>query len=210
MGRLLDLAEGQWGLFTRQQAQLADVGPSTLARLARDELLERVAHGVYRLRGGPPTDHLELKAAWLQLDSGMPAWERVLAPGLAVVSHQSAARLHGIDIGPDQHEFTVPLRRQTRRADVRLRRGIVPGVDWLLLDDLPVTTPARLVLDLLIDWEDPHSVAPIAAAILQEGLDTPAGVAECIAPLARRYGFRRGAGQALLELLLEAPLSPSP
>ncbi len=50
--RLFDVAEGQWGLCTRQQAQQAGVGASSLARLTHDGLLERVAHGVYRVRGG--------------------------------------------------------------------------------------------------------------------------------------------------------------
>src|SRR5262245_51657134 len=95
---------------------------STLARLAFDAAaVERLAHGVYRLRGAPPVDHVELRVAWLQLAPGVPAWERT--PDTGVVSHRSAASLYGLGHLPaDVHEFTLPTRRQSRRPDVRLHR----------------------------------------------------------------------------------------
>jgi Transcriptional regulator, AbiEi antitoxin len=73
---LASLAEDQWGLFTRQQAAAAGLAWTTLSRLAAGGAAERVAHGVYRLRGSPPADDLALRAAWLQLAPEAPAWER--------------------------------------------------------------------------------------------------------------------------------------
>lgn len=80
---------------------------STLARLAADAAaIERVAHGVYRLRGAPPADHLNLRAAWLQLAPGVPAWQRTSDTG--VVSHRSAASMYGLGHLPaDIHEFST-------------------------------------------------------------------------------------------------------
>jgi hypothetical protein len=66
-------------------------------------------------RSGPPCAPCGLApaCAWV------PAWER--APDQGVVSHRSAAALYGLGHLPaDRHEFTLPTRRQTRRADVRL------------------------------------------------------------------------------------------
>ena len=39
--------------------------------------MERIAHGVYRLRGSADPGHLSLRAVWLQLDPATPAWERL-------------------------------------------------------------------------------------------------------------------------------------
>ena len=67
--RFRDQAEGQWGLITLQQVRAAGVAWRSLTRLVEAGLLERVAHGVYRVRGGAEPDHLDLRAAWLQLES---------------------------------------------------------------------------------------------------------------------------------------------
>ena len=201
--RLFEVAEEQWGICTRQQAESAGVGASSLARLARDGLLDRIAHGVYRVRGAGEPDHLELRAAWLQLDPGVPAWERVRAAGVAIVSHASAASLWGVgDLRADVHEFTLPERRQTRRQDVRLHRGQVPDGQWALVRGLPTTSAGRMIADLLGDHLEPAIVARIAAEALRRGLDIPANIVELIAPYAARFGFRRGDGLALLDHLL--------
>ncbi len=201
--RLFDVAEGQWGLCTRQQAHQVSVGASSLARLTDDGLLERVAHGVYRVRGTAEPDHVELRAAWLQLEPGVPAWERVRMPGVALVSHASAASLYGVgDLRADVHELTLPVRRQTRRTDVRLHRGLVPDEQWILLHGLPITRAGRMIADLLDDHVEPASVAQITAEVVHRVLDYPGTIAECVGPYAARFGFRRGDGVALLEHLL--------
>jgi len=201
--RLFDIAEGQWGLCTRQQAQQAGVGASTLARLAGDGLLERVAHGVYRIRGAAEPDHLGLRAAWLQLEPGVPAWARVHTSDVALVSHASAASLYGVgDLRADVHEFTLPLRRQTRRSDVRLHRGHLPNEQRLLLKGLPATSAALMIADLLDDHIEPASVAQITTEVINRELDYPDTIAKHIEPYAARYGFRQGDGIALLDHLL--------
>jgi Transcriptional regulator, AbiEi antitoxin len=200
---MLEVAEGQWGLCTRQQAAQAGVGASSLARLVGDGLLERVAHGVYRIRGAGEPDHLELRAAWLQLEPSTPAWERARSPDVALVSHASAASLYGVgDLRADVHEFTLPTRRQTRRADVRLHRGRVPDEQRLLLHGLPTTRAGRMIADLLDDHVEPASVAQITAEVVRRVFDYPSTIAQCIAPSAARYGFKRGDGVALLHHLL--------
>src|SRR4051794_31475559 len=109
---IIDLAEGQWGLFTSAQANAAGVTRVQLSRLADDAMLIRLAHGVYVLRGVADTEQLNLRAAWLALDPERPAVDRLREPTrAAVVSHASAARLHGLgDLDADRHEFTLPER----------------------------------------------------------------------------------------------------
>lgn len=208
MASLTDLAEEQWGLFTRRQAEATGMAWSTLARHASaGATIERVAHGVYRLRGGPPPEHLELRAAWLQLSPDTPVWERSSAEG--VVSHRSAATLYGLGHLPaDSHQFTLPERRQSRRPDLRLHRGRLSDTDWTSLDGLPVTRPRRIVSDLMSTREDPGAVGHIAADALRAGYDDPASVAHALSGHAGRFGLRRGDGPALLHWLLDLAAAP--
>jgi hypothetical protein len=173
------------------------------SRLAADGRLERVAHGVYRIRGAGEPDHLGLRGAWLQLAPEKPAWARLDDPADAVVSHASAASLRQVgDLRADVHEFTLLRRRQTRRRDVRLHRGKVPPADRVVLSGLPVTRPARMIADLLADHVEPGIVGRIAAEVIDGGLESAANVTERIAPYAARVGLPRGDGQATLDHLL--------
>lgn len=202
--RLGSLAEEQWGLLTRRQAEtLAGVAPATFARLVKDgAVLERVAHGVYRVTGAPLPDHLDLRAAWLQLAPETPAWERRAEQG--VISHRSAAALYGLGHLPaDRHEFTLPVRRQTRRRDVRLHQRRLEDHEWIDLRGLLITRPSRIASDLLDDREDPEAVAQLMADAIRAVHDHPGAFAENVASHAARFGLRRGDGLALLAWLLD-------
>jgi Transcriptional regulator, AbiEi antitoxin len=209
LARVAEIAEDQWGLVTRQQARLAGVPQTTLERLtAPGSVLERVAYGVYRLTGAPEPDHLELRAAWLQLSPRTWAWER--APEQGVVSHRSAAALYGLGHLPaDRHDFTLPARKQTRRDDVCLHQRPLAGGDWVPLRGLPATRPPRTVSDLLHAREDPEAAAHIVADALRGLHETPAAFASALAPHAARFGTHRGDGFALLHWLLDLVDDPS-
>jgi Transcriptional regulator, AbiEi antitoxin len=198
-----EFAEGQWGLITRRQLGALGIRPATLARLLADGTLERVTHGVYRVRGSGEPDHVGLRAAWLLLDPAVPGWQRLDNPDVALVSHASAAELYGVgDIRADVHEFTLPARRQTRRSDVRLHRGDVPRDDRIVLHGLPVTRASWMIGDLLADHIDPETVARITAEVIDRVLDYPAAIAERAAPFAARFGLSRGDGLGVLDQLL--------
>ena len=201
--RIAGLAEEQWGLVTRRQLELAEIPATTLERLtAPNSRLERVAYGVYRLVGSPTPDHMELRAAWLQLAPDVPAWKRTPAEG--VVSHRSAAALYGIGHLPaDRREFTLARRKQSRRRDVRLHQRPLADGEWIQLRGLPTSRPARIASDLLYDHEDPGAVAQIIADAIRSVFDYPGAFAVGLAPHAGRFGLRRDDGLALLRWLLE-------
>jgi hypothetical protein len=203
IGRLAGIAEDQWGLITRRQAESAGISAATLDRLtAGGSVLRRVAHGVYHLSGAPEPDHLALRAAWLQLRPEVPAWDREPLDG--VVSHRSAAELYGLGHLPaDRHEFTVGKRRQSRRPDVRLHQRDLTDAKLIVLRGLPVTRPSRIASDLLFDREDPTAVAHIIAEAIRPVYDYPGTFADALAPHAARFGLRRGDGLALLRWMLD-------
>jgi len=201
--RLSSFAEGQWGLVTSRQARVAGVGWSSLDFLRREGLLDRVAHGVYRIRAAGEPDHLPLRAAWLQLDPATPAWTRLDDPGVALVSHASAASMYDVgDLRADVHEFTLPIRRQTERPDIRLHRGHVPPQYRVIIGGLPVTRAAWMLRDLLADHIEPTQVAQITAEVVDRVLDYPSVVADMAAPHATRFGLPHGDGVGLLRHLL--------
>lgn len=201
---LTELAGGQWGLVTAHQAQAAGVSRTQLHRLVAVDVLDRVSQGVYVLRAFAGDDLLNLRAAWLALDPARLAADRLvdLTP-TAVVSHASAAHLYGHgDLLADRHEFTMPTRKQTRRPEVRLHRSALAAVDVTLHRGLPVTTPARTVLDLLATHHDGEHVAAVLADAVRARLIDLAALAVRLAPFAARYGLPRGDGVATLEHLL--------
>jgi hypothetical protein len=199
---LAEIAQDQWGLITRRQSYRAGAAPATLTRMISDGVLERIASGVYRLIGAPIPDHLELRAAWLQLAPDLPAWRREAAQG--VVSHRSAASLYGIgDLPADVHEFTLPVRRQTRRRDVRLHVRSLDASGLVDLRGLPVTRPSRIASDLLHDHEEPAAVAQIIVSATQKAYEGAGTFADALAPHATRFGLRRSDGLALLHWMYD-------
>ena len=200
---IAEVAQEQWGLVTRRQMELAGVPQTTVDRLiAPGSVLQRAARGVYRLVGAPEPDHLDLRAAWLQLAPGTPAWER--DPGQGVISHRSAAALYGLGHLPaDQHEFTLPGRKQTRRPDIRLHQRPLCDREWARMGGLLVTRPARIASDLLYQHEDPEAVGHIVADAIRGNHDHPGTFTDALAAYANRFGLHRDDGFGLLQWLLD-------
>jgi hypothetical protein len=201
LSRISQIAEDQWGLVTRRQAELAGISDTTLQRLFTNGVLERVAHDVYLL-GATTPDHLDLRAAWLQLIPSVPAWERT--PHQGVVSHRSAAALYGLGHLPaDRHDFTFPGPHQSKRSDVKIHQGELTQSEWIRLAGLPVTRPSRIAADLLMNEEDPEAVAYVVADAIRAAYDYPDAFADALAPHAASFGLTLGDGLALLRWLLD-------
>jgi len=157
LGRTSDLTcARQAALAAKLRAHgLAGVGDLAFTALAKDGAAERVAHGVYRLRGNARDDNLDVRAAWLQLVPDTMVWDRT--PEQGVVCRLSAAAFHGLGHLPAAiHQFTLPARRQTRRSDVKLYKGNLADDEWTRVGGLLVTRPSRIAADLL-DGEAPRS-----------------------------------------------------
>lgn len=135
MKELLAIAGEQHGVVHRRQMALT---PSQIKTRAAQGLLVPVHRNVYRVSGAPRTWEQDLAAACL---AGGTA---------AVASHRSAAllwRLRGIERAPV--EITVPRTRQPQLGRVvvhRLRE--LATADVTRRSGIPVTTPARTLLDL--------------------------------------------------------------
>jgi hypothetical protein len=198
------VAAAQWGLLTTAQAEAAGVNRSSLARLCEAGHLERLGQGVYLLAGAE--DALTpLRAAWLSLAPTAGAEERLAElPGLAVVSHASAAALHRVgDLPHDVAEFIVPTSRRTVRDGIRLHHARLTAADVTVVDGLPATTIERTIADLLRSRRhgDPEHVARIVGdALIGARLDVDR-LAGLLQPLASRY--QQPNGDAFVAWLVE-------
>lgn len=135
---LLPVFLGQHGLATLDDVRNAGGGSHTV----RDRLdlgrWERADHRVYRLVGYPPTWHTRLLAPILS------------AGGRARASHHAAAALYEIPtFGRGVPELTIERGSEFRRQGARIHTS----TDLLrstprTVDMIPVTDPARTLLDL--------------------------------------------------------------
>jgi hypothetical protein len=136
-------ADGQYGQVTAEQASAAG---ADLAELEAAGFAEPVIDGVWRLCAGGHHSHPRLYATWLSLAPTVPGWQRDL-PATGVVSHSSALRLYRAgDEAGSQPEFTVPHPLVDTSTRVHVA-GLV-AQDWQTLAGLPVTAPARTLVDV--------------------------------------------------------------
>jgi very-short-patch-repair endonuclease len=178
-------------------SQLADLGvmaPAVTHRVRKGEL-ERVFPRVYRSTLVPPTVAQAAMAAVLW------AGER------SVASHRTAAALWGI-AGLERGgrvELWVPAGRAPRNARVVVHRGTVTGNDRRMADRVPVTSPARTIVDLaaVLDGE------PLEAAledVLHRGLTTALVIERRLAALG---GSGRAGSGRLRRLLAQRDQAPA-
>lgn len=202
VARASQLAAGQWGLLTTAQAAREGITRLQLARLADAGVVQRLGRGVYATTS-TADEHLSLRAAWLALEPARTAEERLKDPITAgVVSHASAAGLHNLgDLLDDEHEVTLPQRKQTRREGIRVHRGDLTEKDVTIVEGLPVTTEERTVADLLRAGHDPEHVAQIIGQGVRRGVVDLTDLAVYLDPLARRHA--QPDGVALVEYLLD-------
>lgn len=203
MRAVANIAETQDGLVTTSQATRIGVPRLNLARLAESGDLERLAHGVYRVRGANEDEYTDLRAAWLAADPGRTAAERAADLGNPiVVSHRSAAAVHRIgNMYADRHELTAPVRKQSRRSDVIARRADVPQSDIMIVRGMLVTTIERTVADLARTEPDLGDVADALADAHRRGAVDLETLAPMLDAAARRHGASNGS--ELLERMLE-------
>lgn len=165
------LASDQYGLFTTAQAARLEVDRVILHRGTRNGVVRSIRHGVYIFESAPFSPDEELRAAWLSLDPSRTVAERLQTPEQIVVCTTSAAQQYGIgDFETPQHEFYSARRKQTRAEDIRLRIRTLENEDIEIRDGLPLTTPTRIILDLLEERHDLVHISRLIADVARKGL----------------------------------------
>ena len=122
------------GVITRREAVALGMTPRTLDHRLQDGTLVKIATSVYALAGVLGSESSILGAA---------------AKGLGAVSHQAAARIHGVVVPGPRLVVSVPHRRTHFFPDVTVHQLTdIRASDVQDVAGLPVTTPGRTVVDL--------------------------------------------------------------
>jgi very-short-patch-repair endonuclease/predicted transcriptional regulator of viral defense system len=186
---LIGIAAKHQGLVTRKQLLEAGLTRHTIDARVRCGLLRRLHAGVYQF-GPVAAPHARERAALLACEGG-------------VISHRSAAALW--QMIPEQRArdpVDVVLCRQGHRGErpgIRMHRGAPANDEITAIEDVPITKPARTLLDIVSMSARDLDRAIGAGERLQPDLR------EQLAMLMRRYPKRRGS--QTLRILLADPSS---
>lgn len=134
--RVLDYMTSNGGVVTRSEAIAFGMSPATISRRVREGRLVAVGRGTYVLPGVLRDELTALAAATAAL--------------AAVVSHESAGRLHRIDgLDLTRVTVTVPVRRSNRFHGVIVHQSTdLTSEDVVEVDGLPTTDVERTIVDL--------------------------------------------------------------
>lgn len=161
LDRLSEVSSDQGGYLTTSQAERVGVDRKELAELTETRDLRRVRRGAYAARGhrNPSEDEI---AAWLSIDRAVFPWEWATDTPQAILSHRRAAAIrHLATVIPALPALTV-RGHPSRDRDLELHTAALAEPDrcWHGLEGgvrVPVTTPARTVVDLALAGEGPPS-----------------------------------------------------
>lgn len=152
-------------------------------RLGRSGELVHVRRGAW----AAPAESDDSRAAHRRL---VEATVRLCSPE-AVVSHVSAAALHGLPLFSDDLDLVRLTRDRAGGGDsrtyVRQYGNVLPAADVTELAGIPVTTLARTVVDVACTLT-PFRAVPVGDAALRKGLD-PAELTRCLERAGRRIGI---------------------
>lgn len=157
------VAEASTGYFTASQAADAGYSRSLLAHHAASGNLERVEHGIYRLRRFPESSQADLVVASLRTG------------GASAISHESALALWGLsDVLPSRVHVTVPRTASRRRPGLRLHTGALSEADVTEREGVRVTSVERTIADVARSGLSDDLILQAISEALDRGLTTRA------------------------------------
>lgn len=130
------LVRRQHGAVSRAQLLAAGLSARAIKHRVRSGRLYPVHAGVYAVGRPGLTRVGELMAAVLACGDG------------ALLSHRSAAELWNIGPRARSIEITVAPNRRARPPGIRVHRRSIPASDTTLYRVVPVTNPARTLVDI--------------------------------------------------------------
>lgn len=160
---LYEIAAAQEGHFTTAQAADAGYSSQLLNHHVKNGRMLRIRRGIYRLVHFPAGDHEGLTVLWLWSEHA------------GVFSHDTALFLYDLsDILPHQAFLTLPKSWRTRRLrvpkGVRLYYGDVPKKDRRWHGAVPITAPARSIIDCARSGLSPEFVLQASHEAIERGL----------------------------------------
>lgn len=148
--RLIEVAAEQRGFVTPADAEAVEVNPVELRKMAARGRLERVAHGVYRIKAFPhrPNDELMVAVLW--------------TGKRGAIAGQTALGLHELcDVNPRRIDLVVPIEYRPRKAggeQYRIIHARLGARDVELVEDIPVVLPTVAIEQAIAAHIDPRLI----------------------------------------------------
>jgi predicted transcriptional regulator of viral defense system len=166
--QLVELASGQAGYFTAEQARSCGYSKALLSYHARQGTFVRVRHGLYRLAEYPSSRNEEVVAAWLAAGGEG-----------AVVSHESAIDLLDLaDVIPASIHITIPRSERWRKAPNGVTFHTIdsslPRNQIQVREGIPITSAARSIVDGATTGIAHEQIRAAISSALERGLTTKA------------------------------------
>jgi very-short-patch-repair endonuclease len=171
------IAEKQHGLIEREQAVRAGMSAAGVGRRLASRRWLQVLPGVYRLAGAPASWGQSLKAATL--------W----GGDKCVVSHETAASLHGLTLLAGRRVH-IQSPRQLRRANIVSHRTRLSDFRPVVVKGIPATSVTRTLIDLSASLPT-KSLEQLLDEAIRRGMTD---LGRLKGELRRSGGNRRGAG----------------
>jgi predicted transcriptional regulator of viral defense system len=153
-------AYAQSGYFTAEQAREHGVSRQLLNHHRKQGRFERVRRGLYRVRGFPSSQHDDIREKWMAVGAEK-----------AVVSHESALALLELsdNIPHDVHLLVPRKQRGLRRPPgvVLHTRPDDESVGTIWREGVPITTPARTLVDVAVDLQPEQAALAVRQALAQ-------------------------------------------
>lgn len=193
--RIAAIADAQFGVFGRPQALDAGFSERQIQLRVTGKRWEVRRRGVYRIVGAPESLEQAAMAGALYAGDG------------ALVSHGTAGKLWAIaGVRTRDVELWVPSEKKSDSRGLTIHRGgRLDRADRTTLGPIPITTPARTIIDLSARMEDDRLLSAMEDAFRRR-LVTPERLLARAAVL--RKSGRPGAGRCAGLLAGRAGLAP--
>ena len=165
--RLFEVAAGQAGYFTAEQARASGYSWALLSHHVKSGRFIRVRRGLYRFREFPSSMREEVIAAWL-----------AVGKDIAVVSHESALDLLDLsDVIPNYVHLTVPRTKRHHPSipGVKLHTTTRPlrPEDRTYGEIVQLTSATRSILDAADYGTAPEQIEMAIIQAVNRGLTIP-------------------------------------
>jgi predicted transcriptional regulator of viral defense system len=159
--QLYEIAEGQAGNFTANQARSVGFSWERLSGNVKTGKFKRIAHGIYRLSHFPGSPYEDLFVALLRTG---PA---------SVISHESALSVYDLsEVLPGDNHVIIPRTGSRRREGIKLHTNRLAQNEITNREGLRVTTVERTIADVTSAGLPEDQVHTAIVDAIQSGLTT--------------------------------------
>lgn len=158
---LFDIAKDQGGYFSLSQATAAGIRRNQIYRAVKQETIERVFPGAFRLSLYPVGQFEEVFAALVSMGEN------------AVVGFETALYIFGLsDIIPSDIHVIMPRSCSRRRSHIKMHTNKLDEREITYFEGFRITTVERTIIDVLASHADIDQVRMAIAQAIAQGLMT--------------------------------------